>query len=388
MKRPMLMRIARIAAVSISLIASTALATIVGSVRGVVRDAQNNPVAGATVVLKSRTSGWHQSATTSVDGAFTFQAVPIGGYAVQAESHDVTTPSRALDVTSGAAVTADLALQLTTASTEVDVTAAPMVDERSATTQTFVSRSDVQHTPGADRANSLAMITDFVPGAYVVHDQLHVRGGHQVEWLIDGVPVPNTNIATNVGPQFDPRDVDYLEAQRGGYSAEYGDRTYAVFNVVPRSGFERLNEAHLVLNYGSHSSTDDQINLGSHSDRFAYYTSLSANRTDLGLEPPVAQIIHDEARGAGMFTSLNFLPDDRNQLRVVASARADDYSIPNDHDLQAAGVRDQQRERDTFLNASWLRTISPSALLTVAPFFHANAADFEGGPQDPIVIRD
>ena len=49
----------------------------------------------------------------------------------------------------------------------------------------------------------------------MVHDQLHVRGGHQVTWAIDGVPVPNTNIATNVGPQFDPKDVDYMEVQRG-----------------------------------------------------------------------------------------------------------------------------------------------------------------------------
>ena len=68
----------------------------------------------------------------------------------------------------------------------------------------------------------------------------HPHTGLQtVSWLLDGVPVPNTNIASNVGPQFDPKDIDYLEVQRGGYSAEYGDRTYGVFNVVTRSGFER-----------------------------------------------------------------------------------------------------------------------------------------------------
>jgi len=79
----------------------------------------------------------------------------------------------------------------------------------------------------------MAMITDFTPGAYVTHDMLHMRGGHQVDWLIDGVPVPNTNIATNLGPQIDPKDIDYLEIQRGSYDAEYGDRTYGIFNIVP-----------------------------------------------------------------------------------------------------------------------------------------------------------
>ena len=64
-------------------------------------------------------------------------------------------------------------------------------------------------------------------------------------WLIDGVPIPNTNIASNVGPQIDPKDIDYLEVQRGGYAADTGDRTYGVFNVVPRTGFERDREGEL-----------------------------------------------------------------------------------------------------------------------------------------------
>ncbi len=74
---------------------------------------------------------------------------------------------------------------------------------------TFVDREQIERTPGADRTNSLAMITDYVPSAYLAHDQLHIRGGRQVSWLMDGVPVPNTNIAGNVGPRIDPKDVDY-----------------------------------------------------------------------------------------------------------------------------------------------------------------------------------
>ena len=64
-----------------------------------------------------------------------------------------------------------------------------------ATTQTVtptttLNRIDIQQTPGADRTNGMEMITDYVPAAYVTHDMLHMRGGHQVEWLIDGVPIP------------------------------------------------------------------------------------------------------------------------------------------------------------------------------------------------------
>jgi len=96
------------------------------------------------------------------------------------------------------------------------------VHPTSSTTATLISRAQIAQTPGADQSNSLAMITSSVPSAYMVHDQLHIRGGHQVSWLLDGVPVLIRIIASNVGPQFDPKGIDYLEVQRGGYDAEYG----------------------------------------------------------------------------------------------------------------------------------------------------------------------
>ncbi|HLJ72961.1 MAG TPA: carboxypeptidase regulatory-like domain-containing protein, partial [Thermoanaerobaculia bacterium] len=205
-------------------------AAIVGTVRGTVADAQHHAVSGVVVKLSSATSDWHRSTTTDASGTFTFQAVPIGSYAVVAGGN-----AQSIDVSSGTPVSVNLVVARASASVDVTARTVP-VEPQSPTTQTTISRLDVQRAPGADRANSLAMITDFVPGAYIVHDLLHVRGGHQVDWLIDGVPVPNTNIGSNVGPQFDPKDIDFLEVHRGSYDAQYGDRTYGVFNVVPRSG--------------------------------------------------------------------------------------------------------------------------------------------------------
>ena len=94
------------------------------------------------------------------------------------------------------------------------------------------------------------------------------------------MPLPNTNIASNVGPQIDPKDIDYLEVQRGGLSAEEGDRTYAAFNVVPRSGFDRDRQGELVASYGQQNTTNDQLSFGSHTQRLGYFASLTANRSD------------------------------------------------------------------------------------------------------------
>ncbi|HEY1270483.1 MAG TPA: TonB-dependent receptor plug domain-containing protein, partial [Terriglobales bacterium] len=217
---------------------------------------------------------------------------------------------------------------------------------------------------------------------YMVHDQLHIRGGHQVSWLLDGVPVPNTNIASNIGPQFDPKDIDYLEVQRGGYSADYGDRTYGIFNVVTRSGFERDRQGELVLGYGSYNNTNDQISFGDHSERFAWYGSLTGYRTDLGLQTSGTEILHDQAAGLGGFGSLIFNRSAKDQFRLITSTRGDHYQIPNDPGQQAQGLNDLEDERDDFVNFSWLHTLGSGAVLTISPFYHYNRANYNGGTVD------
>src|SRR5208283_1144784 len=121
----------------------------------------------------------------------------------------------------------------------------------SVTPTTLITRADIEQTPGAGRTIGMEMITDYVPGAYMTHDMLHMRGGHQTSWLIDGIAIPNTKIASNVGPQIDPKDIDAVETQRGSYTAEVGDRTYGVFNVLPRNGFERSREGQLLFSAGN-----------------------------------------------------------------------------------------------------------------------------------------
>ena len=374
-----------IASVVALLLASMMHASVFGTIKTIVHDPQHRAVANASVVLRSTTSSWSRKTVTDQAGVAQFLAVPVGEYELAIEAPGFATERRTLTAISDRVQEFHTQLQLATAKEEIQVSAAPAeVAPVASSPLTLVKQSQIAQTPGADRTNSLSFITDFVPGSYVVHDQLHVRGGHQVTWAIDGVPVPNTNIASNVGPQFDPKDADFIEAQRGGFGAEYGDRTYGVFNVVPRSGFEMKKSGELVLSYGSFNQTNDQITFGSHSDRFAYYVSANANRTDYGLETPTSALLHNQAAGAGAFTSITFNPDAKDQLRFVGSVRADYYQVPNDPDQQASGIRDREREQDAFANFTFLRTISQSVLFTVTPFFHFNRAAFEGGPQDPI----
>ncbi len=361
------------------LLSSAAFATIFGAVSGLIHDPQHRPVQGAQVVLRAANSAWSKSVTSDDAGEFHFDAVPLGEYTVTVELAGFASPEQKLALNSGRDARLHFSLTVAQAKETVEVKdTSEAVNSESSSTSTLVSRRQIAETPGADQTNSLSMITNYVPSAYMVHDQLHIRGGHQVSWLIDGVPVPNTNIASNVGPQFDPKDIDYLEVQRGGYSAEYGDRTYGVFNVVTRSGFERDRQAELVTSYGSFNRTEDQFSFGDHTDRFAYYGSISGNRTDLGLETGSTEVLHDLGAGLSGFTSLTFNKTPTDQLRLVASARGDHYQVPNDPDQQASGIRDVEDERDDLVNFSWLHTLDPGAVLTVSPFYHFNRAHYVG----------
>jgi hypothetical protein len=368
----------------IALIVAPAFGTIFGTVRGVVHDPDHRPVPDANVSLRSVSSEYKQDGKTDSNGEFQFAAVPVGEYRVSATRGGFAPVEQALQVTSASAPVLHFQFHLAAGKESVEVVEqSQTVNPESFTSTTLISRSDVERTPGADQSNSLRMITSFVPGAYLTHDLLHVRGGHQVSWLIDGVPVPNTSIASNVGVQFDPKDIDYLEVQRGSYSAGYGDRTYGVFNVVPRSGFERNNEAELTTTYGSFRQTNDHFTLGSHTERLAYYAGLNGNRSDYGLETPTAAVIHDRGDGFGGFGSLIYNRSPKDQFRMVAAIRRDDYQIPNGADDQVNGVRDRDEERDALINFSWVRAVRPGLLLTVSPFYHFNRADYIGGPNDP-----
>ncbi|MDP8982801.1 MAG: TonB-dependent receptor [Acidobacteriota bacterium] len=346
-------------------------AAIFGTVRGVVHDPSHRPVQSAHVTLRSQSSDWSRSSETDDDGGFSFGAVPAGQYEVTIAREGFATLTDRVTVASGSAPLLHLQLSLESHRQSVEVSdVAAGIDPESMTPSAMITRKEIEQTPGADRTNSLAMITNYVPGAFMTHDQLHVRGGHQVTWAVDGVPVPNTNIASNVGPQFDPKDIDYLEAQRGSYSAEWGDRAYGVFNIVPRTGFERNREGELAASFGSFRQTNDQVSFGNHTERFAWYFSANGNRTDLGLETPGSKLVHDRANGYGGFGTLFFNPNNRDQLRLVTALRRDYYQVP--------GTSDAEHESDAFVNFSWVRSLKPSTLLTVSPFYHFNRADYQG----------
>ncbi|MBW4038136.1 MAG: TonB-dependent receptor [Acidobacteria bacterium] len=371
--------------------ATCAWASIFGTVQGVVHDAQHRPIEGASVEIRAVHSDLVLKAESDASGKFSVPSVPLGDYRVVVSKAGFETQERVYTLASDTSPVLHFEMQVGRVQQRVSVDGVvTTANVNSVTPTTLVDREDIAQTPGADRTNSLAMITDFTPGAYVTHDMLHMRGGHQLDWQIDGVEIPNTNIGSNLAAQIDPKDIDYIEVQRGSYTADVGDRTYGVFNVVPRSGFERNREAELVINAGNFNQTNDQLNFGDHTEKFAYYGSLNGNRSDYGLAPPIAQVYHDADNGYGGFASLIYNRTPKDQLRLIAMEREDYFQVPYDPsstDFEAlqynsSGLRDGQHETDIADAFSYLHSFTTTTVLQLSPFYHYNAVDYASSPED------
>jgi hypothetical protein len=378
--------------------ATPARAGIFGQVHGVVHDPQHRPIAGAKVELRARNSDASFRVLSAADGSFFIPSVSLGDYTISVSAPGFAPEQQELTLASDTSPILHFELRIGTVEQSISVDQADRATNiNSVTPTTLLDRIDIAETPGADRTNSMAMITDYVPGAYMTHDMLHMRGGHQVSWLLDGVAIPNTNIASNLAAQIDPKDIDYLEVQRGSYTADIGDRTYGVFNVVPRTGFECDRQGELVLSAGNFLQTNDQLNFGNHSEKLAYYASVNGDRSDFGLAPPIGKVLHDATNGYGGFGSIIYNRSAKDQLRIVTQLRRDFFQIPYDPsstDFEAlqynsSQLRDTQQETDGLGIFTWLHTFNSSTVLQASPFYHYNQAGYSGPPSDaPVATTD
>jgi hypothetical protein len=369
-------------------------ATVFATIHGVVHDAQHHPIPNAQVTISAAGSAFSLHATTEATGTFDIARVPIGVYRLSITATGFAEFAQPLTVTSDSNPVLHIPLSVAGAEESVEVRAAgnSTAEMEATSPATLVTRADIDDTPGATRTLGMQMITDFVPGSYMSHNMLHIRGGHQTSWLIDGVSIPNTKIASNVGPQIDPKDIDEVETQRGGYQANVGDRTYGIFNVLPRNGFERNHEGELLVSAGNLYSGEAQLSLGDHTSRTAWYVSGTGSRANYGLETPIPEIRHDSTNSESVFASLLRNQTARDQLRLDAQFRNDFFQIPYDPDpndweqssnyYNSYGLRDTQRERDSFAIFNWVRTLSPKATFELAPFYHFNEASYDSPATD------
>ena len=101
--------------------ATAANATVFGYVHGIVHDPQHRPIKGAQIKLRAGHSFLTFSATSSADGSFQMNGVPLGDYVASVVYPGFADYRQTVTVTGDSGVTLHLQLEIANVSQSVNV---------------------------------------------------------------------------------------------------------------------------------------------------------------------------------------------------------------------------------------------------------------------------
>jgi hypothetical protein len=229
--------------------------TFRGAINGSVTDPSGAVVAGASVKATNVGTDVSIDATTTSDGQFAFQDLPLGTYkiTVAAAGFHTTTVDK-IEVTAGSAYTLPVKLTVGgTGTTAVEVSAAALtLDTTTAAQDNVLTTEAVQNVPmnGRDFSQLIAVQPGY--GGYSVggFGSLNGTRANQMNWQIDGVdnndfwhniPAVNQGGVSGIAGVIMPLDaIDEFSAQTQS-NAEGGRNAGGIVNVVLKSGSNQLH---------------------------------------------------------------------------------------------------------------------------------------------------
>jgi hypothetical protein len=228
--------------------------TFRGSINGTVTDPSGGVVPNATVKATESATGIDHTTTTTSDGAFSFQDIPLGLYkvTVTATGFPAYTVDK-VEVSAGQIYTLAVKLSLQQQATTVEVSAAALTLDTTTQTQNMTIASDiVQDVPlnGRDFTQLIGIAPGF--GGYAAGGFGSVNGtrANQVNWQIDGVdnndfwhnvPAVNQGGVSGIAGVVMPVDaIDEFSAQTQSGS-EGGRSAGGTVNVVIKSGGNQVH---------------------------------------------------------------------------------------------------------------------------------------------------
>jgi outer membrane receptor for ferrienterochelin and colicin len=222
--------------------------TTTGSIEGRVVDSQDADVPGATVTVT--TTQGARTVTTDRTGHFVVPYITPGTATVRVElSGFKTIEQKGVIVRLGQRVSLDFTLQVSQLHEVVQVTGeSPTIDLSTTTVGGTLDSDTLQHLPvGRNFTDTLYLVPGVSSSGTVGRANPSITGASGLEnnYIVDGVNITNAgygglgsysivfgSLGTGVTQDF----IKETEVKTGGFSAEYGESTGGVVNVVTQSG--------------------------------------------------------------------------------------------------------------------------------------------------------
>ena len=353
-----------------------------GSIRGVVKSADDTVLQNATVKITGKLLPAGREFVTGQDGVFLFQALPPGTYTLSvthAEMQDFQ-----IDVIVAIDKQTSVNVKMTPVgrvAEEVTVTAAsPIVDLKSTEISANWQATVVEKLP---LGRTYASLFQLAPGVADNRDFAPNAGGNKQDnvYLYDGSNISNPFYGY-LGANFSELDIQEVNIKRGAISAEFGRAAGMVTNAITKSGSNTISgtlrfilepsgftggfrDPSIVTKYNRYASA---LGVGGPviRDKLWWYFSASlpysktTGRVNLLGDVPDAK-----STGTELFIKLSANPFPAHSLSF--SLRNNDYTNKNAgvgvNDAPSAATDGKGLER--IIYASWVWTISQSTLLEV-----------------------
>ena len=338
MKMRLILKLAAVALVVVLFCPAAVLASALATLSGTVTDSAGTPVSSAVVTLTGNNLVLHTR--TDGSGHFAFASLDPASYQLAAQAAPGIATMRVDLSSSGAAVTLQL---LKTISSSRTVGLPPT---RGSGTDLTLSGNYINKLPsGRDLSGILLQLPGAARGANGV---VHINGDHgDINYIVDGVAVPQ-ELNREVGSEFDPSDISFIDVLQGAYPAQYGGRFASVVNITTRAGNTTTPGFDFSALTGSYAHTDLSAGYHGRIGSGTFDANLRGERGDRFLDPPNPNSPHNDGSNVNEF--FRYTAAHGNDFTNVTISQAyRTYQIPVDVDRGApASTDDNESQNDLF----------------------------------------
>jgi hypothetical protein len=357
------------------------------TIRGIVKGADGQVVADATVALLDQLGSRIAAASTDAAGRFRLEDVAPGTYTLFAESAPQRSDARVVVV--HAALPLDVELTLAARAAE-SVVVQGANEAPAAATRVTIAGEALRAMPTRLTSRALQQTLATLPGwGSEDNGLLHVRGVDDgVLFVQDGVPVyDRLDAVFGIAP--DSTSVGTMNVLTGYIPAEYGLKSGAVVEVqspaAPRAGWTASVDAGL----GNDALRSVRVLGGGQiGPRANLAVSAARERSDRFLDPVHPDNLHNRGNVFSGDAHFNLLASANDLLRINGGGGRSRYRVPHGEAQEAAGQDQWQRLVQHSQSASWQRFWSDAIVSHVAMYHRRVDADLHSSANStPLAAR-
>ncbi len=353
-----------------------------GGLQGKVTDQSGQPVIGATIKVTGPAVQGFLGAATDINGEYRIPFVPVGkDYTVQVEAQGFNSVVRSgINIPLGTTISLPFQLGQGTQTITV-VGAAPIIDEKKATTGATISDTMINAIPMGRGSSNIAYLSPGAVGSGLAGaPSINGASGPENSYLVNGIEVVGAaDGLNNMGLNFD--FIEATEVKTGGLDAEYGGLMGGQVNSITKSGGNEfhgglflyyfdsswaaqpraIDNKSIVSNFpGNMTQWDLGGFLGGYivKDKLWFFASYDYNKTKMSYGPQTGADAYITLNGAPA-TSWANASGYENNYRDPQYALKLTWNVSQNHKLSMSFFGDRYNS-DTYRNlANYNETASP-----------------------------